>query len=199
MMNWIKKGLAGLVSIVATVVVTKLLSGEPLTGLTKLKGLSDTFLKSRVPAWAFALALFVAVLALWYIIMHWPTKTQKGTIHFVPDGHNNGWAVSGKQIELRLGGTFTNAGASGVRIMKIFLKGTKQVGDMMARTYQNPGPAPLTYFDLPSHLAVQKLINVRLVPAKGSTGKPLKAKIVLRDTYNEDYPLDPVELPYIGK
>jgi len=199
MMNWIKKGLAGLVSIVATVVVTKLLSGEPLTGLTKLKGLSDTFLKSRVPAWAFALALFVAVLALRYIVLHWPTKKPKGTIHFVPDGHNSGWAVSGEQIELRLGGTFTNASASGVRIMKIFLKGTKQVGDILMYSTPGAGRAAVTYVDLPAHMPIQAFISVRLAPARGKTGKPLNAKILLRDTYNEDYPLDPVELPYIGK
>ena len=41
-----KKALEGLIGIVATAVVTALISGQPLIGLVKLAGLYETFIQS---------------------------------------------------------------------------------------------------------------------------------------------------------
>src|SRR5690349_2202161 len=51
----------GLISIIASPIITAWITGQPLTGLTKVRGLYQTFVQSSVPAWAFALVFLVAL------------------------------------------------------------------------------------------------------------------------------------------
>jgi hypothetical protein len=202
MKKWITRGLTGLVGIVATVVVTKLLSGEPLTGIAKLKGLVPTIKNATVPAWAFAAALFVALFGLYetstHVVKAW---RRKGKVHFVPDTANFGWAGNDGRTDLRAGGTFTYDGVGSLIIASASLKGTKLKSNMMAQILTGDGlgsTVSVHTIELRAHTPVRALLNLWLTPVKAERGKPLRGQLVLRDTYNQNYKIDAVDWPWIG-
>jgi len=202
MKKWIAKVLKGLVGIVATVVVTKLLSGEPLTGLTKLEELLPTLKNATVPAWAFAAALFVALFGLYETITHVVRGWRpKGKVHFVPDTYNFGWAGNDGRTDLRAGGTFTYDGVGTLIVASASLKGTKPKSNMMVQVMTGDGLGPtvsVNSLELRAHVPVRALLNLFLTPVKAERGKPLRGQLVLRDTYNQNYKIDAVDWPWIG-
>jgi hypothetical protein len=203
MKKWITKGLTGLVGIVATVVVTKLLSGEPLTGLTKLKGILPTLLNATVPAWAFAVALFVALFGLYETVTHFlKVRRPKGKVHFVPDKSNFGWAGNDSRTDLTAGGTFTYDGRGTLIVASAFLKGTTLKSNMLARVLTGDGLGPtvqVNSLELQAHIPVRALLNLWLTPVKAERGKPLRGQLVLRDTYNRDFYIEAVDWPWNGQ
>src|SRR5438309_2184926 len=123
----------GLVSIIASSIITALISGQPLTGLTKVRGLYQTFIQSSVPAWAFALVFLVALFGIQYFFTHLPKRRPKGKVHFIPDAYNTAWAkTADEQMDVRLSGTFTYDGPGELVILKVFLQGTHPTTDIMA-------------------------------------------------------------------
>lgn len=219
MKEWLKKAgstlLLGAFSTVVTSVVTSLITGQPLKGLTKLEGLSQIFLKSTVPAWIFALTLLGTFLWLYAVVSR--LRNRRGRVQFVSDAHNSGWAQAANgELEVRAGGTFTYEGTGTLPVIKAFLKGTEPTTDMMAlQNYldSSGGRVPVHQLDLDAHVAVrafvslrlkpvrgivQTLMNLRLKPVSGTKGKPLKSRLVFRDKYNRDYAFR-VILPYTGQ
>ncbi len=199
-----KKGLTqavtALVIAALSTVMTNLITGQPLTGLTKLKGLSQIFFKSSVPAWAFTLTLFVALFGLYDFVRHF-LRGRKGRVHFVPDAHNCGWAQSDAQMEVRAGGTFTYEGTGTLTVLKAFLEGTQSVTDMMVLVVTSDGlgrSVSVPRLHLDAHIPVQAFINLRLTPVRGIRGRPLRSRLVFRDKFNRDYAFE-VNLPYIGQ
>lgn len=201
MKKWLTQVVNALVSAALTTILTSLITGQPLTGLTQLKGLSQIFFKSSVPAWAFALILFVALLGILYFVTHFRRGRPKGKVHFVPDAHNCGWALNlNTQMEVRAGGTFTYDGIGTLTVLKAFLKGTQPTTDMMVLVVAPDGRAvPVPHLELPAHIPVQAFINLRLAPVLGTRGKPLRSRVMFRDKYNRDYPLERTDFPYIGQ
>jgi hypothetical protein len=200
MKKWLTKVGTALIIAGLSTVLTNLITGQPLTGLTKLKGLSQIFLRSSVPAWAFALALFGALLGL-YSFVGRLLRGQKGRVQFVPDAHNSGWAQTETQMEVRAGGTFTYEGTGSLTVLKGFLKGTQPITDMMVLQETSGGlggPVSVGQLDLEAHVPVRALINMRVTPVRGTRGKPLRSRLIFRDKYNRDYKFD-VNLPYIGQ
>jgi hypothetical protein len=202
MKKWLTEVLKVLVIAALTAIVTNLITGQPLTGLTRLEGLAQTLFKSTVPAWAFALTLFAALFGLYYFVRHLLRgRRPKGRVHFVPDAHNCGWAQSDTQIEVRAGGTFTYEGSGVLTVLQAFLKGTHPITDMMVQVETSDGlgkTVSVPCLDLSAHIPVRAFINLRLTPALGIWGKSLRTRLVLRDKYNRDYDFE-VILPYIGK
>jgi hypothetical protein len=191
-----------LVGIIATVIITNLLTGQPLTGLVKLGGLYETFVKSSVPAWVFALVFLVALLGVYFTATHLPKKRPKGKVHFVPDAHNCGWAKqSDDRMDVRLGGTFTYEGEGRLMLLKVCLKGTRPATDMQCLVMapdRSGRMLPASQIPLQGHIPIPATIQVYMSPVVGTRGKPLRRKLVFRDTYNRDFVVGPVEFRYIG-
>ncbi len=74
MRSLVKNATKGLVGIIDTAIITALITGQPLAGLTKLRGLYQTFISSAVPAWAFACAFLTAVVGIYYAFAHLPKR-----------------------------------------------------------------------------------------------------------------------------
>jgi hypothetical protein len=186
--------------IVATAIITNLISGQPLAGLVKLEGLYDSFVRSSVPAWVFALVFLVALLSAYYTATHLSKKRPKGKVHFVPDAHNCGWAEqSDSQMDVRLGGTFTYDGTGSVMLLKFSLKGTRPTTDMNCQVMAPAGgtfAASQVY--LQGHISTPAIIQVYMSPVVGTPGRALRRKVVFRDTYNHDFVVGLVEFRYIG-
>lgn len=202
MKEWLTEVVKALTIAALSAILTNLITGQPLAGLTKVKGLSQIFFKSSVPAWAFALTLFVALFGLYDFVRHFlKGRRPKGRVYFVPDAHNCGWAQSDAQMEVRAGGTFTYEGTGMLTVLKGFLRGTQPITDMMIlqETSVSLGrPVSVNQLDLEAHIPVRALINLRLTPVRGTRGKPLNGRLVFRDKYNRDYTFE-VNLPYIGQ
>jgi hypothetical protein len=193
-----------LLYMVSSAIITAWITGKPLTGLTKLRGLYSTFIQSSVPAWAFALAVMVALFGLQYTLTHLPKRRRIGKVHFVPDAHNNGWAkLSDNEMEVRIGGTFTYDGPGELVVLKAFLKGTKPTTDILANVEQQDGSGRMTNVRelwLESRTARRAFIHLRLTPVVGTPGQPLRRALVLRDKFTEDFVIhDSIEFKYIGK
>ena len=52
---------------------------------------------------------------------------------------------------------------------------------------------------LRSRVSQQALVHLRLKPVRGTPGKPLRRELVLLDKFSRDFPIGPIELPYIGQ
>lgn len=189
-----------LIGIIATVAVTRAITGEPLAGLTKLTGLYRTLAQGSVAAWAFALTFLVALCGIYYASMHPPARFRKGRVHFVPDAHNSGWARhSDTQMDLRIGGVFTYEGVGSVTLLKAFLRGTQPVTDMAAQVLAwGTQPVMVSQLHLQSGHPQPAVIQVYLAPVVGTRGEPLRCPLLLLDIYNREFVVGPVEFPYIG-
>lgn len=189
-----------LLFIVASAVITNLVSGQPIAGLVKLEGLYRSFVKSSVPAWSFAAVFLLALLGFYYAVGHLPNKRPKGKVHFVPDAHNCAWAKqSENRMDVRLGGTFTYEGTGSVMLLKMSLKGTLPKTEMQCQVMAPDGRMfPASQVNLNGHIPAPAMIQVYLSPLVGIPGQTLRRKIVFRDTYNRDFEVGPVEFRYIG-
>jgi hypothetical protein len=192
--------LKGLIGIIATVMFTALITGQPLTGLFKLKGLYETFIRSSVPAWAFATTLMLALIGLYYSITHRPKR--KGKVIFIPDANNCGWSKQTEEImNLRLGGTFSYKGQGNVQILKMFLQGTKPLDDLFLRIEDRRVDSKmiqtgdLFLSETTSHRA---FTDMRLTPVLGDPGQPLQAKLIVHDRFADDFVVGEFEFRYIG-
>ena len=194
------KGLYGLVGIVVSSIVTAWISGQPLTGLTRLKGLFEIFIRGSVPAWIFAPIFLAALFGTQHFIAF--KLKHKKRLHFVPDAHNCGWSpVSGSVMFVRLGGTFTYEGQGSLSLLKCFLSRTQPTTDMLAEVDPIDGTARklrVTRIDLPSSVPVKAFLNLRVTPLRGVPGKAYNSRLKFRDSYNRVYDVGPVELPYAG-
>jgi hypothetical protein len=193
----------GLIGIVLSVIITAWLTGQPLTGLTKLRGLYKTFIQSSVPAWTFALVFLAALLGIYYSFTHLPRRRPKGEVHFIPDAHNNGWAKqTDTEMDVRISGTFTYDGPDELVVLKAFLKGTQPTTDMIARmdmvnAFGTTETIPELWLSAGHSRRV--FIYLRLKPVVGTPGKPMRRQFILRDKFNRDFLIGPIEFPYIGR
>jgi hypothetical protein len=194
------KAAYGLVGIVVSSIVTALVTGQPITGLTKLKGLFGIFIKGSVPAWAFAPVFCFALFGGWYFISR--QFKQKTRLHFVQDAHNCGWAPESDSVMfVRVGGSLTYDGQGSLTLLKSFLAGTQPVTDMVAQTEAMDGSGKLktvNRLDVPSNFSTRVLLNLRVKPRRGAPGKTYNSRLIFRDGYNRDHDAGPVELPYVG-
>jgi len=110
----------GLIGIIASSIITALITGQPLTGLTKVRGLYQTFIQSSVPAWAFALVFLFALFGIYYALTHLPKSRAKGKVHFISDAYNTTWSkTTDEHMDVRLSGTFTYDGPGELIILKV--------------------------------------------------------------------------------
>jgi hypothetical protein len=136
----------------------------------------------------------------WYVISHRPTRLPRPQVHFVQDPYNNGWSPSGMTMDVHIGGTFTFTGLVHLSVLKVSLKGTKEVGQMMPKLFlSGHGPTDVDKLELPPGIGVRAVIYFKVTPNKGTPGKDFKAKVIFTDNHNADYPLDKEsELTYKG-
>ena len=125
--TYIGRAVLFVIGVIVTAIVTALITGQPLSGLSKFQGISRTFISGTVPAWGFALVLMAATLLGSFVLMELWRRRKKIQIHFVPDGYNSGWSkLSETQMHVRIGGIFTYEGPQGnLRILKAYLSGTQ--------------------------------------------------------------------------
>ncbi len=201
MKKWMVTVGTALVTAALSTILTNLITGQPLAGLVKLEGLSRTLLKSSVPAWVFAVVLFVALFGVQHYVSHFP-RNAKGKIHFVPDGYNSGWSRQDSSLmELRVSGMFTYDGEGTLTILKVWLEGTSMLGDMMTQLSALDGSSArlmVSELALEHDLPVRAVINLRLKPALGVQGRTYRGRLVFLDRYNKRFVLEPVDFPYIG-
>ena len=193
---------AWLIGILLSSIVTALITGQPLTGFLRLKGLYKTFVQSRVPAWSFALVFLIAIVGLYYAFANWPKGLPKGKLHFMPDAYNCGWSrQSDTEMNVSIGGTFTYEAHSDLIVFQAFLKGTKPNTDLMPQVEASDGSGRMiTVSDLwlRSLLAHKVYIHMHLTPIVGEVGKPLRRKLILRDKYLRDFEVGPIEFRFAG-
>ena len=196
-LKWTTDAFKGLLGIIGTIVVTALITGQPLAGLVKLKGLYQIFIQSSVPAWAFAVILMLALFGVYYAFTHRPKR--KGKIVLIQDAHNNGWSKQNDtEMNLRLGGSFAYTGAGNVHIMKIFLKGTKPLNDLLLMLETDGGRTIQTKDVHLSDTSYRMFANLRLTPVIGTPGKPLRATLIVHDKFAKDFEVGTFDFPYIG-
>ncbi len=156
-----------------------------------------------MPAWAFAAALFVALFGIVEIGTQFVKgRKLKGTVHFVPDAQYYGLAGDDSRTDLRANGTFTYDGVDTLIVANAFIKGTKPNSRMNAQVLTHDGLGPTVWVNsltLHGHTPVRALIDLCLPPVQARRGRPLRARLVLRDTYNREHCLDPVDWPWIGQ
>ena len=202
-MKLLVKAITGFLGIVVSAIITAWLTGQPLTGLTKLKGLYTTFIQSSVPAWAFALVLLVALFGIHYVLTHLPHRRVKGKVHFVPDAHNSGWSKQhDTEMNLRIGGVFTHEGSGTLNVLTAHFKGTQPTTDMLAEVDLPSGTGRkvrVYTLTLPANIGVWGLVNLKLKPVRGTPGKPMKGTVVLVDNFRREFVIGPIEFPYIGR
>jgi hypothetical protein len=201
MKNLLKNAATGLMGILASAIITAWITGQPLTGLTKIKGLYRTFIQSSVPAWAFALVLLVALTGIYYALTHLPKRRPKGKIHFIPDAHNCGWSKqTDTEMNLRISGTFTYDGQGELIVLKAYLKGTQPTTDMAAQELTDYGgtTSVKNKLWLRSNIDLQVYMNLRLKPVVGNAGKSLRRKLIFLDKFSRPFPIGPIDFPYVG-
>ncbi|MFZ0803007.1 MAG: hypothetical protein WAN70_12660 [Terriglobales bacterium] len=191
--------LKGLLAIITTAIVTALIGGQPLTGLLQFKGIL-TLVRSPIPAWIFGLVLMLALSSLYYSVTHRPKR--KGKVIFIPDAYNCGWSKQTEEImNLRLGGTFSYKGQGNVHILKMFLKGTKPLDDLLLQIEDRRVDNNMIQTDqlsLSETTSEKAFTDFRLTPALGEPGKPLRAKLIVHDRFAEDFVVGEFEFRYIG-
>jgi len=193
----------GLIGITASSIITALITGQPLTGLTKVRGLYQTFIQSSVPAWAFALVFLFALFGIYYALTHLPKSRAKGKVHFISDAYNTTWSkTTDEHMDVRLSGTFTYDGPGELIILKAFLQGTHPTTDIMATVDAADGSGrseTVPQLWLEAGVALRAFIWMRLKPVVGTPGKPLRRKVVFRDKFTRDFVIGPIDFPCIGK
>src|SRR5438477_5176512 len=112
-MKALKTALIAILTSAATVIVTNLITGQPLSGLVKLKGLSETFLRSSVPAWAFfRLEAEIKLvrggakdgkyLEVWQSPARWRRELTIGEYHYIqvsdPNDDKHSWVVEPSEM-----------------------------------------------------------------------------------------------------
>lgn len=196
-----------LAAIVLSQIVTALVAGQPLTALVKRDTLGGLFIHGAVPAWAFSVSCFVAMLGCIYVLPQFfhrrflPRKPSK--LHFVPDARNSGWSAgSNSQMQVKLAGTFLYEGKTDLILLKGFLNGTRPCADWRVEL---PGendqrPIRLETLGLRPHMPVRAYVTLEVKPLVKAPGKAYKGSIRFLDQYNHVVTTDvPVKLPYIDK
>lgn len=190
---------------IITVVVTSILDNQPIAGLTKLAGLYRAFIKGSVPAWLFAAVLLVALYGLFYLFTHRLKRRPVGKVHFIADAQNCGWSEQTEtKMNVRVGGTFTYDESGELFVLKGYLKGTQPTIDWIVQVPPLEGSPPgsrmisVSELLLPPRLSQRTFIAMVLTPVLGTPGKPLRRKLVLRDKYNREFMVGPIEFPYTG-
>jgi len=195
----------GLISIIASPIITAWITGQPLTGLVKVRGLYQTFIRSSVPAWAFALVFLIALFGVQYVFTHLPKRPPKGKVHFIPDAYNTGWSQqpgNDTQRDVIRVGTFTYEGPGELVILRAFLKGTHPTTDIMVNVDAPDGSGrynQVSQLWLRANLAQRAFIHMILKPVVGTPGKMLRRKVVCRDKFTRDFLIGPIDFPYTGR
>lgn len=196
------KWTAGVAAGVAIATVTALITGQSLTGLRKISVMWHAIAHGSVPAWTLFASLILLLCGACYFLAHPPGRRSQGKVHFVPDSHNSGWsATPDGQMSVTLGGTLTYEGEGALTVLKAFPKGTQPVTDMAAQvTVWAPGPqwASIPEIHLEGQPALRVFLLMNLRPSIGRPGRALRSRVVLRDKYNRDFPVGPVEFQYRG-
>jgi hypothetical protein len=194
---------AVLLNLVVSAIITAWLTGQPLTGLAKLRGLSQTFISGRVtiPAWVFTLAVAFLLWSAVAILLHLIRRPRKAKIHFIPDGYNTLWSrQTDSQINLRLGGTFTcGGGTEDLTILRAGLAGTDLVvfnGIFIPRdgNYE----VPISELSLAPGVPVRAVLDFRPADSTAERKKPLQREVILLDNRNRRFSLGQVQFPYSG-
>jgi hypothetical protein len=189
------------VTAIVAAIINAWVVGQPLSGLVKLQGLYKTFFLSPVPAWAFALVLMVAVFSFIYAVKNAPSRKRKGRVHFIPDGFNTGWAKQhDKEMNARIGGTFTYDGPDKVIVLQAFLKGAAPAGfGANIEPIDGSGKTVATeeLWLAPGH-PVRGVLYLRFGLVLGTPGQPLRREVFFRDSFGRDFSVGQVDFPYIG-
>jgi hypothetical protein len=130
------------------------------------------------------------------------TLNSSTKIHFVPDAYNHGWAGNDGHTDIRAGGIFTYEGDGMLTIVDAFLKGTTPKGKMTMAPLVGDALGPLVSNDtleLRAHTSVRVALGLLAEPIKTERGKPMRGQLILRDVYNKEYEIDPVDFPWIGQ
>ena len=198
----VKVGTA-ILNLVVSATITAWLTGQPLTGLAKLRGLSQTFIKGRVtiPAWVFALGVAFLLWSAVSSLLHLIRRIQKAKIHFVPDGYNTLWSrQTDSQINLRLGGTFTcEGGTEDLTILRAGLDSTDLVvfnGIFIPRDGNRE--VPISELSLAPGVPVRAVLDFRPADSTAERKKLLQREVILLDNRNRRFSIGQVQFPNSG-
>lgn len=192
-----------LLNLVVSAIITAWLTGQPLTGLAKLRGISQTFIKGRVtiPAWVFALGVAFLLWSAVSSLLHLIRRPRKAKIHFVSDGYNTLWSrQTDSEINLRLGGTFTCEGVTeDLTILRAGLDSSNLV--VFNGTFILGGgerTLPISQLSLAPGVPVRAVLDLRPANSTAKRKRPLKREVILLDNRNQRFSIGQVQFPYSG-
>lgn len=101
---------------------------------------------------------------------------------------------------VRISGKFAYEGKEDtIAILKVFLAGTLPTANLTARVSVSGNETFITVNDLwLASNPIDVFTNITLKPKLGKNGKPLRARLVLRDKYNRDFRTETLTWPYLG-
>jgi Na+-transporting methylmalonyl-CoA/oxaloacetate decarboxylase gamma subunit len=179
--EWIEKIALGVIPAVILLIVTALVKGDELKGLSKAKAFVRV-LTVGVPLWLFLILLIVVMFA----IARWVRSRQKQLIHVEWKNEISLWCVAkaGEEswMQAALHGFFTNSDPQvALIITSIYLEKTKPAMSL----YE-----PLT---LPAHNVRSQDVSIMVKPLLLEEGKTFRGNVILVDQFQRKHKV-PIEL-----
>jgi hypothetical protein len=192
------QGAIFVLGVIVTAIVTSLITGEPLSGLSRFQGLYRIFISGTVPAWGFAGVLVVMLSLAAYVARGIWKAPRHGRVHFVLEDFCTYWAKRpGSAIYLSVSGIFTYEGpAGGTNILGARLHGTTQ-SIFGVRELPDPHPVPTTSekFPLPDGVPKHAIIYAYLQIPKSGFEMKGECEVILTDMFNREFVIGPMSLP----
>jgi len=174
--EWVGRGLIGLISIFATVLITALLQGGSLGGLTKIAVFWNVLKSQSIPVWLFALVLIAAYFGIQGTVA--AARERKRVLHIVWNEKNSSWhmgSAKGKPaMQVSVAAIFTGREPDSIQILSAGVEGGKTEVDLI----------PII---CPENQPVRGTVMFFVQPPVAKEGKPWRGRIVLVDQYNRKF------------
>lgn len=174
--EWVGRGLIGLISIFATVLITALLQGGSLGGLTKIAVFWNVLKSKSIPVWLFVLVLIAAYFGIQGTVA--AARERKRVLHIVWNEKNSSWhmgSAKGKlAMQVSVAAIFTGREPDSIQILSAGVEGGKTEVDLF----------PII---CPENQPVRGTVMFFVQPPVAKEGKPWRGRIVLVDQYNRKF------------
>lgn len=176
-LEWVEKSVLVLVSAVATVLITALLQGQSLSGLTKFAVFWDILKSQSIPVWLFVVVLIAAFFGIQGTFA--AARERKRALHIVWHEKNSSWHMGTDcgqpAMQVMADATLTGRERDPIQILRARIEGGKTEVDLIERLV------------CPENEPARYRIMFFVQPPAAKKGKPWKGRIVLIDQYNRKF------------
>jgi hypothetical protein len=174
--EWVGRGLIGLLSIFATVLITALLQGGSLGSLIKMAVFWNVLKSQSIPVWLFVLVLIAAFFGIQGTVA--AAQKHKKVLHIVWNEKNSSWhmgSARGKPaMQVMVDAIFTGTEPDSIQILIAGVEGGKTESNLI----------PII---CPENQPVRGKVMFFVQPPVAKEGKPWRGRIVLVDQYNRKF------------